>query len=190
MHGPVRDLSDFPVVLLRKDSVLYRIHRRENSSWWCCSRWDCRFDLEQPRGTCYGAQTELACFLEVFGEFRLITKDDVDARKVVPVSLASDLKLADVTHPSALSFGLDAAVNTTLDYAGPQAWAAAFDAVGLDGIRYWVRHDPRQQSVGIAVFGETGTTPDGRWVVGDSYPIPAEVVTEGEQFGIALVSAH
>lgn len=133
MHAPPRDVSAFPVVTIEANSVLYRIHRTGISSWWCCSKKDCRFDLEEPRGTCYGADSVLGCYLETFGEFRIVSGDDLNDRRLVTLQSLVDVRLADVTHPAALGFGIDALVNSTIDYTGPQAWAAAFSDSGFDG---------------------------------------------------------
>ena len=42
------------------------------------------------------------------------------------------------------------------DYAPSQAFAADALRAGWDGVRYLLRHDPRQRLYGLALFGPAG----------------------------------
>jgi hypothetical protein len=55
-----------------------------------------------------------------------------------------------------LAFGVTAEVHTSSDRSLTQEWAAAFAAAGFDGVRSFVRHDPGQRRIGIAIFGRVG----------------------------------
>jgi hypothetical protein len=70
--------------------------------------------------------------------------------------------LADVTEEMAARYGIDASIgaSTPADYNASQEFAEkCFDA-GFAGVRYLVRHDPRQDLWGVALFGPDGAQPD------------------------------
>lgn len=182
---PPDDLRRFPRRTHRGDVDLYRIHPSGLGPWWFSSDTHGRFDLAPPSGTCYLAASPSGAFVETFRDFTFVNADDVAARSLSRLRLRRDCVLADCTSPRALSFRLTAAVHTTADYATTQAWAAAFAEAGFDGIRYFCGHDPSQQEIALAIFGDAGEV---GWAIKDSGPIPHDAVEAVERrFGIHVL---
>jgi hypothetical protein len=156
LAAPPADLRGFPSFRLTPSRALYRVHRRDRSPWWFSHDGTGRFDLPPPRGTCYLAESPLGAFVEVFREIALVSQAVVDARRVSTLRVPAAVRLADCTRARARAFGLTAAVHATEEYGATRRWAAAFAAAGFAGVRYLVRHDPSQRSVGVALFGAAG----------------------------------
>jgi hypothetical protein len=182
-------LADFPVHELAAGSRLARIHRRELSPLWFRHDGGGRFDLPPPRGTLYAAAEPLGSYVEVFRHVRLVPWEEIDARRLSILVPRKAVRLADCTTRRARAFGLTGAVHTTPDYDETQAWAAAFAAAGLDGVRYLVRHDPAQRLAGFAVFAPAGSgDPRWHWDVASTGPIPSGLLRAvEEQFGLSVL---
>lgn len=173
-------LTDFPVHRLRGTAVVHRAHLAANNPWWFSSSGG-RFDLAAPRGTCYLATTALAALRERLGPVlaarRSVPASTLDGvvvsalRCPVPDGPAS-LRLADLRAAAAADFGVTRELESMTPYEVPLAWAAAFDEVGLDGVRYGPRFSPGPASA-LALFGATGV--DERRPV-DPEPTPADAV--------------
>ncbi len=140
-------------------------------------------------GACYFATEPLGAFVEVM-RHQLVTQADLDQRVLTTGRLRKSRNVFDATARSA-RFGPLADVTAALS-AGPHddARAVATDlAERFDGIRYRVRHDPRQELISLALFGPTDET-DIRTVLDDprSTPIPADLVeTAVIEFGYLSV---
>jgi hypothetical protein len=171
----------FPDVVLEPGAELVRIHRRGRSPWWFSGDGSGRFDLGPPaaspelaaRGTCYLAEDPLGAFVEVFRDLRVIPEAEVRRRALSRIALPRALRLADATARRARVFGVTGALHSSPDYGLTRAWAAAFAGAGFDGVRYLVSHDPAQQLVGYALFGDRseagGAPPDeGAWPPGEA----------------------
>lgn len=145
-----------------------------------------RFNPKLDRlGACYFATEPLGAFVEVM-RHQLVTQADIDRRVLTSGRLLHDREVFDATTRGA-RFGSPAEVTAALS-AGPHD-AAREVATGLteqfDGIRYRVRHDPRQELIGVALFGPVTET-DIRTVLDDprSGHIPAELVEMAvDEFG-------
>lgn len=133
-----------------------RIHRREHSPLWFNSDGEQRFDLVAPGGTLYAAAEPLGAMVEVFRDLSLLDLADVEARRLSILAPRRRLAFADCTARGARRFGITAAIHSTPRYEETQRWARAFRQAGFDGIRHLVSHDPAQELVGYAVFGEAG----------------------------------
>jgi hypothetical protein len=153
---PSPDLGGFPARRSTPRRTLWRIHHKDNRPWWFCSDLECRFDLQAPQGTCYVAEDPLGSFVEVFTDVTVVADEDVERRRLSALHIPRTLRLADCTNEASRSFGCTGEIHTTVDYELTQRWAGAFSAAGFDGIRYYVRHDPAQRRVGIALFGDAG----------------------------------
>lgn len=151
-------LSGFPARTWKAGRPLWRIHRSTRGAWWFSDDGTGRFDPVRAGGlgACYFAQDPLGAFVEVFRTRIELDQDDVDERRLARVELNHDLRLADLTSRRALRFGVTAEIGAGGDYDASQRLAAGLAAAGYDGIRWWVRHDPRQQLAGIAIFGPAG----------------------------------
>jgi hypothetical protein len=179
-------LDGFPSLRL-SGATPYRIHRAGRSPWWFSSDGTGRFDLPpgSGRGTCYLAEEPVGCFLEVFRFWSLVPEAELATRRIACLGLPPVL-LADCTSGLCREFGLTGEIHSTPDYAQTQAWAAAFEAAGFDGIRYLLRHDPGQHLTGVALFGPAGAA---SWPhLRPSEPIGPKVIEEAERrFGVRVV---
>ena len=80
-----RRLEGFPRSTLDPRTTLLRVVREGNGPWWFSCSMAGRFDLSEPRGTCYLATDELTAVLEVFGPHRaggVITTEALDRRRL------------------------------------------------------------------------------------------------------------
>jgi hypothetical protein len=169
---------------------LLRIHRACNGLWWFSADGSGRFDLDPPRGTCYLAENAVGAWVEVFRTPTLIAEVDVSERRLGRVKLGRRLRLADITSRRALQFGVTASLSAAEDYGPSQAFAAQVLAAGFDGVRYLVRHDPRQRLYAVALFGPAGAPEptDPAWPHGKSAPISNALVDEAHKaFGYRVL---
>jgi hypothetical protein len=155
------DLGGFPAV--HPPAGLLRICRQENGTWWFSHDGSGRFDLQRPEGTCYFATDAYAAIREAT-RLGPVTPRWIAAREVRRVSPPDPrARLAATTRKAAGAYGLTKELVTVVPYDLPRRWAAAFRALGFDGIRHHLRHDPRTRPAGVALFGRAGasSTPDG-----------------------------
>lgn len=162
LGDPPDDLDGFPTA-----GMVGQLHRLSEwpGVWWYASVASAtapgggRFDLVEPTGTCYLAETSL--------EGALVEKLLRTPVKVVPAERLEELfhatidvrdvpATADLTAPQATGFGLNAEIHTTLDYATPRRWAGALYRAGWRAVRHRLRGDPGQQLAGRALFGRAG----------------------------------
>jgi hypothetical protein len=188
-QGPPSDLDGFPVHRLAPRTTLHRAHLSSNGPWWFGSEGG-RFDLDRPRGTCYLATSAVAALRERLGPV-------LARRATLPASTLEDVvvsrlqlarpdegrtadgrvgdgapRLANLRSSRAALFGVTRELESMTPYDVPRSWARAFDAVGLDGIRYGPRFSPGAASA-VAVFGPAGVDTS-RPV--DREPVPAQQV--------------
>ncbi|TQF68469.1 RES domain-containing protein [Rhodococcus spelaei] len=135
---------------------MHRTHGASFAPWWFGSRGHGRFDLADPRGTCYAAESEQVTLLETWGGIRVIPSTELVGRAISRLELAADRRVADLTSNLAVQFGVTAEIFTTVDYHLTQLWAAALDAAGYDGVRYWARHDLTHDHACVALFDGGG----------------------------------
>lgn len=183
---PPSDLRGFPQYALLPGQVLYRIHKAVHGPWWFSSGTPLRFDLARPKGTCYLAEEALGAFVEAFQDWTgsILPSAEISVRRISKLTVPSPMRLADCTSARALAFGVTAEIHASPDRTLTQAWAAAFDRAGFDGVRFFVRHDPAQRRVGIALFGPAG---EAAWPVQASEAITTELIADVERhFGIRV----
>lgn len=117
-----------------------------------------RFDLNEPYGTCYFSDHLAGSWVEVFRGMKLVPLNDVEARSVAVVERrTSDVMVADLTHPSAVSAGVSLDVSAGDDYTQTQTLAAALHRRGWRGAVAWIRHDPAARYRNVALFGRSGS---------------------------------
>ncbi len=153
------DLKRFPSSRLTPAKAIYRLHRRTRRPWYFSSSGAGPFDLAGPDGTCYAAFDPAVAFIEVFYGFRIVPTEELVDMVVSTMEAPSALRLADCTSPRAVAYGVTSELNTTVDYALTQRWAAALREAGFDGVRYWARHDPGRGPA-VALFGPAGQSED------------------------------
>ncbi len=181
----------FPSLQLESGSRLFRIHRAGLGPWWFSSDGSGRFDLPAASGlgTCYLAEEAAGCFLEVFRDWLLVPEAEVDARRISEIEMPEAARLADGTASRSREYGITAEIRSAPDYAVTRAWAAAFQAAGFAGVRYFLRHDPGQMLTGVALFGPAGE-PERPPAASARRRISRDVVDEVEgRFGIRFLPA-
>ncbi len=85
-----------------------------------------------------------------------VSETFLDDRRLRRLSVPRPHRLANLTDRRASGFGVTAEIHTIVPYALPQAWAAALRGLGLDGVRYRLRHDPSVKGLGVGLFGKAG----------------------------------
>lgn len=184
-------LADFPVFTLLAGAVLHRVHREEHGAWFFSNDPNSRFTPRDVpgRGTCYLTQRPVAALLEgLRGErSRVVAEDDVRRRRLFTVELDRDLRLADLGHPNAGAWSVNAEIHTTRDLDKTQRWAAAFHAAGLDGVRYMCRSDPSVELVAYALFADAGPSPSGAWPDGEDAEISDALISEAGEYGFRVL---
>lgn len=182
-------LAGFPARTWKARRTLWRIHRAPNGTWWYSAK-NGRFDpVDVPGlGACYFAQDPLGAFVEVYRTRLEIDQDDIDDHRLARAEPDRDLRLADVVSRRALRFGVTAEIGAGGDYGASQELASGLAAGGYDGIRWWVRHDPAQRLVGIALFGPAGAPASGTEPPADSREIDAQLLDEARRkFGYRVM---
>lgn len=160
------DLAGFPAAESR-GTTFYRAKRHDRGAWWFASTpADAdgvdggRFDLAEPRGTCYWADSVEVAVRERLAHHTLHTNTVFAGRAremvVVAARASRGRRFADVTDPAAVRSGVGAELQTMGDYRVPQAWARAFDAAGFAGVRYSTRFTSASAANAWAVFGSAG----------------------------------
>jgi hypothetical protein len=151
-------IERFPRRTWRAGQPLWRIHRAENGAGYFSSDTKGRFNPVgvEGLGACYFAQEPLGAFVEVYRTSLELDEADVDARRLACVEFDRDLRLADLCSRRIREFDLTAEIGAGGDYERSQALASELAAAGYPGVRYLLRHDPKQDLVGIAVFGPAG----------------------------------
>ena len=195
---PDIDYTGFPAHTSGVDRAWYRSHtdrpsRTDRGVWWFASSPESaaspasgRFDLPEPEGTCYLAETQAASVNELIGpdvaargwvEAALVT-----GRVVSRVQLPHATRAANVSVSKASAFRVTSELTSTGDYDLTQDWARTFRQAGFDGIRYALRFTPGKAR-GLALFGGAGA-PDPTWP-GDEDP--QQLRAQVERMGVEVV---
>jgi hypothetical protein len=185
-------LDGFPTFTVPSGTALHRIHRAKNLPWWFSSDGSGRFDpVGVPGlGACHLAERDLGAWVEVFRTALVIAEGDVRDRRLCSPALSRDLTLADATSRSALAFGVTASLGAGEDYRPGHEFAAAAAHEGFAGVRYFVRHDPSQNLVGVALFGPAGAAAanDADWPAKPDIAISQELIdAAADAFGYRVV---
>ncbi len=161
LGGPPVSLNGFPEAAAATE--LHRLSEHPGA-WWYSSvaRQNDpdggRFDLTRPDGTCYAAESLAGAVVEKL--FRTPAKVVVAERLTELFHLTAVVRVsprtADLTNRRATGFGLNAEVQSSLDYAPTRQWATALHAAGFRALRYRLRNDVSQRLAGRALFGRAG----------------------------------
>lgn len=111
-----------------------------------------RFDIDQPRGTCYWSDRRYGCWVEVWRGTRVVDRADVTRRDLFTAPPPA-LRLANTLARAARRFGVTGELSTLIPYDVPQAWARAVHAAGFAGLVGLCRHDLSLAARSVAVFG-------------------------------------
>ena len=158
--------TDFPTTVWAAQQPLWRVHRQCHDSAHFATDQGGRFNPAEPAkgfGTWYLSTHRAGAFVEVFGRFgRVITRALIDERVLAQVWLPSDVRLADLTHPTVLGrYGITNELSTGGESIYPlaQKWATALWVAGFSGIQYLSRHDVTLQTRSIALFAKPADQP-------------------------------
>jgi RES domain len=161
---------------------LYRIHWEVNEPVFYDRGPKGRFN---PRavpgaGACYLALDPLGSFVETMLHRDLVRGEDIEPRQLTSGAAVRDLQLFDGTARGN-RFDLVVPLDLSLS-AGPHAMtqdAAARLWGQVDGIVYWVSHDPGAMLAGVALFGEAGAAETSSVFAGaKTDDIPEELIDE------------
>lgn len=164
-----RSLAGFPTWSLTTRRQLWRGHKAGNGPWWFASSGRGRFDLGEPRGTCYVAFDERTAIRETVGEVLatagVISHEFADERVLSRLRIPARRTLADACAEAAADFGLTRELCTVTPYEIPQQWAAAL-AGSCDGLRYQTRFTTGAAPNAAALFHDAGERAD--WAADDA----------------------
>ncbi|MGW5746458.1 hypothetical protein [Amycolatopsis sp. NPDC003861] len=186
----------FPRAYVRKNHFLYRAVRNGRGPWWFCSCGKCRFDLDQPRGTCYTSIEPLCGLLECIGiEWCTRTNDSVFEVSFLQqwiihvLRVEGTIRLANLTDRRALKFKVTNELSSMSRYRIPKLYARTFDEAkgtrgrpAFHGIRYRTRFDTGGRSNGVALFGRHGEEP---WP-SETIPVDDEIISQLRLIGIQI----
>ena len=192
--SPSEDLAQFPAVALPAEQTLYRIHKRKNHPEHFGDTGLYRFDPPPDRandfGVCYLASEAIGAYIEVLGKMDEVFRRTLSRRRLSEASIASDLRLANLTDPAAESFGVDESYSTGSEeqYSPTQALSAGLFDAGFEGVFYYLRGDEAMRQTGVALFGpkdvQSWVSPISRW---STARIPADTRQVGIDFGITVI---
>jgi hypothetical protein len=171
-------VSTFPEFWLNPGTPLFRMHRDGNGPSYFGNSGAMRFDPPPTHlnvfGTCYVAETDVACALEVLGDLRPIPQHEIDIRRITEFEVVRPLRLANLLDRTvAGKFRIDGTfsvgkVGLLFDPAATavadlvpereltkQLAAELFDD-RYDGILYKARHDPALVLTAYALFAPPG----------------------------------
>ena len=172
---PGMPLAGFPSRLLRAGEQVYRAHTATLGPWWFGADGHGRFDLSDPRGTCYLAGSALAALRErlgvVLGRLPVVPASLLEGAVVSTLAAPDERDLADLQTADAARFGVTRELETMVPYAVPQAWARGFDEAGLGGVAYGPRFTTGD-ATSLALFDAGGAAD---WPC-DASPVPAAEV--------------
>ncbi|GAB2647160.1 hypothetical protein GCM10027068_28240 [Prescottella soli] len=162
-------LDGFPGWLLTPRRRLLRGHKTRNGPWWFASTGGGRFDLDEPRGTCYVAFDERTAVRETVGEVLtsggVVTAEFAAERSLSTLRVPARRRLADTCAETAADFGLTRELCTLTPYELPRRWATALAGL-FDGLRYQTRFTTGPGANAAALFGAAGARDD--WPVDDA----------------------
>lgn len=138
--------------------------------------------ISLPRG--------IGAFIETMLRMGDPTQDEVDERYLTSCKVRGPLRLADLTKPLALSYGVDRSFSASRegDYDHSQVLAMKLFDAGFDGVWYPLRHDPASDLMGMAMFGEAASTDVSRFAEVNTGPVPHHVLDEARtRYGIRVI---
>ncbi|WP_161634782.1 RES family NAD+ phosphorylase [Nesterenkonia sp. AN1] len=154
------DLKSFPRRVVRAETVWERAHKVENEPWYFASSGAGRFDLTEPLGTCYLANTAETAAREVVGpDFvasGLVPDTFLEERVISSVELPTGVSAAKLTSSEVFAYRISNELCSISDYGVSQDWAGAFHEAGFTGIWYQPRFAAGKGRA-LGIFGASGS---------------------------------
>lgn len=156
---PGQDLQGFPRRTIEAGALWHRAHRAMLGPWFFSHQGHGRFDLTEPDGTCYVANTAAVAARELIGPDLVASGAVPEAllagRVVSRIPLPTEVKVASLTSNEALTHRVTGELSAMSDYTVPQAWAGAFREHGFGGVWYQPRFSPGKGRA-LGIFGPAG----------------------------------
>jgi hypothetical protein len=151
------DVAKLPRRVLEAGTRLHRIHRAATGAWYFSGDGHGRFDpvAAVGRGACYFSEGPLGAWIESFRTTMTLLEDDVRQRVVTTVELKRSVAVIDLTDRRGLAAGATMALAADPDYGDSHDLASRAQGEAA-GIRWRLRHDLRQELIGVALFGPQG----------------------------------
>jgi hypothetical protein len=167
LTDPRKDLDYTAFPPREAPAKMFRAKSKANGPWYFSSApknggvGPGRFDLRDPRGTCYWAADPETALGERLGPNML------DEPGTIPESFLEQAEIATAdgapgqfadlgNRRAATHFAVTGELSKTPDYAQAQRYATTFDKAGFAGILYAARYSGDQAANAIAIFGDTG----------------------------------
>ena len=164
LTSPPDNLQAFPSVNLFENRIVARSHKVTYHPWWFASsptEGGGRFDLADPRGTCYVADTIDAAVRERLRE-KILTRQPISTRladsfAVSLFAMPRSFRCAHIGLRRAALFGVTRELESLPPryYPLSREWAEAFAQADFEGIRYGVRFTPGRPNA-WALFERAG----------------------------------
>lgn len=152
-------LRGFPRWTLSTGRTVFRAHSTRNGPWWFASSPGGRWDLAEPFGTLYLAESSEAALRERIGRAlssrSVLTEAEIGAVHVSSLNVPANVRLADLCSRRAVDYGVTREIHTLTPYVITQAWAHALHTAGAGGVRYDARFSTGRARA-YAVFGAAG----------------------------------
>jgi hypothetical protein len=191
----LKELEDFPELVLRAGAEVHRIHSAELGAWYFNAHDTRRFNpcSVTGLGVCYLAERPVAGLLEIYQGMTVLDEQDLAGKAHFAATLQAEVRLADCCVPAAgefgvngEKFGVNGEIHNTTDYDLTHGWAATLAQAGFSGLRYLCRSDPAVSLAGCAFFDVAGEAPPGRWPAGRDAPIGEDILREAEDYGLCV----
>ena len=166
---PRSDWKNFPSFPLQPRSTIFRIFKSYSSEASPRSPWyfgstggknPGRFDLPQPKGSCYFASSSYGAWLETIRGPRVVSRQQVEELSLARVTRQStELILANLTSSSGTKYGLTLDVATGDDYSQTQEIADLLRKARFKGVRSFLRRSTSARLYTFGIFGPTGAQP-------------------------------
>lgn len=166
VFGPRTDWGKFPSYPLQSGSTIFRIYQsysKEGSPrepWYFSATSVAspgRFDLSEPKGTCYFASTAFGTWSETFRGPRVVSRQEVEKRSLARANRKSTgLSLADLTSSASASYGITLDVAAGDDYSQTQEIARLLGKATFKGVKSFLRHFPTARVYTLGIYGSAG----------------------------------
>lgn len=151
----VETLREFPTMVINAGTEVWRVHRVENGPWWFHRGG--RFGLDSPRGTCYVATDPMTAISEALVRGNPIVQESIlEAYCIRRLPIPRRILAANLKDRKAGRYKVTRNFGTEEPYDRTQEWARIFVELRLGGINYWPRHDLKDDTSSLAIFGSVG----------------------------------
>ncbi|MGH3447364.1 MAG: RES family NAD+ phosphorylase [Nocardioidaceae bacterium] len=183
---PDLDYRRFPYQTFKAGTRWHRQHDAALGPWWFSCSMLGRFDLAEPDGTCYLADSPESAVRERVGpdiaQSRQVAASVLADRVVSTLALPAPVRAANLeSNRAADRYGVTGELSTMTPYDVTQAWARALHQAGFGGVCGRLRFTVSRHR-GLAIFGAAGSRPG--WAAD---PSPVSLADVAGRMGIAII---